>query len=92
MLPHIKTNLGFTRSCTFVVRCVATTCSARNTPVDVPLRKFEDDVVKQFVPPFDKFQQSIENCQPYLENSFEGDAFLKRNLQRILPSNVTIHK
>lgn len=27
---------------------------------------------------------------PHLENSFEGDAFLRRNLQRILPTEVSI--
>lgn len=31
------------------------------------------------------FQQS-----PFLENSFEGDAFLQRNLKRILSNDVTI--
>ena len=28
-------------------------------------------------------------ASPYLENGFEGDAFLKRNLQRILPKEVS---
>ena len=42
--------------------------------------------------PFAKARQSpFVQSSPFLENTFEGDAFLKRNLQRILPKDVSIY-
>lgn len=41
--------------------------------------------------PFAKAKEgSFVQDAPHLENSFEGDAFLRRNLQRILPTEVSI--
>ena len=41
--------------------------------------------------PFSKAQSGpFVQCAPYLENSFEGDVFLQRNLKRILPEEVIL--
>lgn len=59
--------------------CAHTAAKSWSDPVNSP----------QVASPFAKaragpFVQSV----PYLENSFNGDAFLKRNLERILPRDV----
>lgn len=42
--------------------------------------------------PFSKAKEgSFIQDAPHMENSFEGDALLQRNLQRILPSEVSNH-
>ncbi len=60
--------------------CAHTAAKSLLDPINSPL---------QVASPFAKaragpFVQSV----PYLENSFNGDAFLKRNLERILPKDV----
>lgn len=49
----------------------------------------ETEIHKQAAEIFAKSRQgTFFQTPPFLENSFEGDAFLQRNLQRILPQDV----
>ena len=53
----------------------------------------ETEIHKQAAEIFAKSRQgTFFQTPPFLENSFEGDAFLQRNLQRILPQDVSFSK
>lgn len=58
----------------FPIKYVSSTSINCNTAIGIPFAKAKEG--------------SFVQDAPHLENSFEGDAFLKRNLERILPNDV----
>ncbi|XP_057372838.1 acyl-CoA dehydrogenase family member 11-like [Daphnia carinata] len=59
---------------TFPIKHLSLTSINCNTSVGIPFAKAKEG--------------SFVQDAPHLENSFEGDAFLKRNLERLLPNEV----